>query len=716
MIEGFRKMNYFNTYSQIIKKAKKRNLPIKKLKGFERHHIIPRSCGGTNEKKNQVDLTPREHFICHWLLTKIYVDQKKKRSMHNAFWMMANRNSNRLNSISYEKLKVQYNKLTDDVFKNKLKSENYTQNDKGFWVRICPHCTIEVEHKTRAKCQLANRLQKICSKCAAKARGEKTAKKDVCPVCNETCRIDKLDSHALDQHSMTLEELWLIKHNEQVPSCKCKCGELTKFVSWNAGYNTYIDGHSGRIYSSHDAEKAKDISDRRRQKLIGQPGWALGLTKESDQRVKERGEKTAIGLKRAFDNGLTPWSKGLTKETDPRVRMCSEILKETYASGRAIPWMKGKTKETDPRIQMMATKISTTHKQKEIRDRLDSLKRLSKEEIITRINSNDKFLLLDDLSSYKNKNANNIKARCKNCQNDFITSIDRLIGGRCELCNPHVSSGHLEICKFLDSLSVEYRTNDRTQIKPLELDIFVPSKSLAIEYNGLYWHSEINKSAIYHDNKTKQCHDANLKLFHIFDDEWKEKKEIVQSMIKHRLGIFDRSIGARKCQLVTLDNKQRIEFFENNHVDDDTSAGYTLALIHNDEVVAALSIRKAFHKKYVEYLEVARFCTKTNTNVPGALSRLTKHAVQYAKHMGYKKLITYVDTRLGFGLAYEKAGFQLINKTAPRFWWTDMTYRFNRFKFRADSKAGLTEAQVAADAGVVKIWGCKNLVFELSCV
>ena len=76
-------MNYQKIYDQIIERAKTR-----KLEGYkEKHHIIPRCIGGGNEKSNSVELTAREHFLCHWLLHEIYPDNSK---LFYAFSMMCN--------------------------------------------------------------------------------------------------------------------------------------------------------------------------------------------------------------------------------------------------------------------------------------------------------------------------------------------------------------------------------------------------------------------------------------------------------------------------------------------------------------------------------------------------------------------------------------------------------------------------------------------------
>jgi len=72
-------MNKYNTwYNNITENAKTRT-----VEGYvERHHIIPRSLGGLDSKENLADLTAREHFICHWLLTKMHTGEAKAKMIH----------------------------------------------------------------------------------------------------------------------------------------------------------------------------------------------------------------------------------------------------------------------------------------------------------------------------------------------------------------------------------------------------------------------------------------------------------------------------------------------------------------------------------------------------------------------------------------------------------------------------------------------------------
>ena len=107
-------MNYEKIYYQIIERSKTRH-----LEGYkEKHHVIPKCMGGSNEKENIVELTAREHFLCHCLLVEIYpLEQKLK----YAVWTMAtgfrkSKNSNfKTSSKTYERLKI--------LFSNSIKGK-----------------------------------------------------------------------------------------------------------------------------------------------------------------------------------------------------------------------------------------------------------------------------------------------------------------------------------------------------------------------------------------------------------------------------------------------------------------------------------------------------------------------------------------------------------------------------------------------------------------
>lgn len=538
----------------------------------------------------------------------------------------------------------------------------------------------------------------------------------ICPLCQvfSSKRFTALSKHFFEEHGKTEQEVWDDQHGER-PKCSCGCQGEVRWNGWGKGYSSVIKGHNGKIYVVCTPEEASIISKKRSDSLRGKTGWSKGLTKETDERIALRAAATSLGRQAAFDRGdIESWSKGLTKESDSRVADAALNLKKKFKSGEAVPWAKGLTKKTDIRIANMAAEVSIKLQQKSIRERLDSIKRLSIGEIQKRIEESGGLTVVDGLQNYVNDASRVIMVKCNRCEDTFQGSLRVLGKGRCFKCAPGGSAAQEEVARFVESLGIEIKRNDRKETS-LELDIYAHQKRVAIEYNGLYWHCHINRSQHYHSNKSQIARDAGISLIHVFEDEWRDKRPIIESIVRAKLGLCTNRIGARSCKLVQITSEQRKEFFKKNHLDGDVRAEISWGLLKDDKIIYALSLRKPFHKKYDGQLEVARCCPALGYSVPGGLSRLVKTAENHCKSLGIKKMITYVDTRLGgAGKGYELSGFKKESDTVARWWWTDMSNRFNRFKYKADSEQGLTEAQVAESAGVVKIWGCENSVFVLN--
>lgn len=130
-------MNKYNKwYNQIVANGKQ-----EKLSGHELHHILPRSLGGTDDKNNLVYITTREHFICHWLLIKIYPTGEENWKMLNALRMMRAENKNqqrydtKITSRVYAKLKEEYSKLQSERNRganNPMYGDKFHRSEEGF--------------------------------------------------------------------------------------------------------------------------------------------------------------------------------------------------------------------------------------------------------------------------------------------------------------------------------------------------------------------------------------------------------------------------------------------------------------------------------------------------------------------------------------------------------------------------------------------------------
>ena len=125
---------YYQIYYRIVDAAQKDNR--KKQHGiyYEQHHILPKSLGGTNQKSNLVLLTPKEHFVCHHLLTKFTLGKDKSKMLF-AFWNLANscgkhRSDQRIYSKTYAILKESIAKLVSEMNKGKIVKVTETTREK----------------------------------------------------------------------------------------------------------------------------------------------------------------------------------------------------------------------------------------------------------------------------------------------------------------------------------------------------------------------------------------------------------------------------------------------------------------------------------------------------------------------------------------------------------------------------------------------------------
>lgn len=560
-----------------------------------------------------------------------------------------------------------------------------------------------------------------------------------CPLCGVVTGafLTRFEKHLNNEHSTSTKITW-DKLNNGPKLCGCGCGSETTFISWKTGYQQVIIGHNANLVAFHGKEKAKEISEKRAESLRGQPGWSKGLTKDNDERIKLRGLATSQGRKKAFQEGsIKIWNKGLTASTDERVLEYANQIKEDFETGKRISWHKGLTEANDSRLLKKNEDLREKYKTGELKQwhkgltisedsRLegfwknrDVIKefshiRWSNDQIIEQLKINTQ-LRLDRIDGYKNDRTIGLWVRCTKCNWFEKVTLIFARGDKCPKCAPVGSKGQHEVSDWIQNeLKIPVGRNVRGIIGRQELDTFIPSHNMAIEYNGLYWHSELaGRDSKYHSNKSDQCKELKISLFHVFEDEWRDKPEIIKSMIMYRLGQITEKIAARKCKTVTLTPKQKKQFFNENHIDGDTASTHAIGLNHNGIIVGAISLRRPFHRRYKGAIEIARICTKTNTVVQGGLSKLTSEAKSWAQNNNYERLISYVDLRHGETKNWDNAGWNKIGESSSRFWWTDFNIRFNRFKFKADKSRNMTEAQVADEAEVVKIWGCGNLVYEL---
>ena len=287
----------------------------------------------------------------------------------------------------------------------------------------------------------------------------------------------------------------------------------------------------------------------------------------------------------------------------------------------------------------------------------------------------------------------------------------------CPKCSSIISKQELGLQEWIKG-NVDILTNDRSIISPYELDIVIPSHKIAIEYNGLYWHSETQgKNSNYHLNKYNMCKDKGYRLIQIWENEWLTKQDIVKSIIKSSLGLHTIKIHGRKCDIKIISPKEARPFYNNNHIQGFHS-GEHHGLYYNDELVSCLTI-----KKYNTGDMLERFVNKTNVLVHGSFTKLLK------SFNITSDLITFSDPRYFMGNVYESNGFEYMYNSKPNYFYfkngsLDVYNRRNFQKKNIQRKyetgyldtfdLNKTEYQNMLDNGYHRIWDCGNMKYILS--
>jgi hypothetical protein len=277
------------------------------------------------------------------------------------------------------------------------------------------------------------------------------------------------------------------------------------------------------------------------------------------------------------------------------------------------------------------------------------------------------------------------------------------------------SSEQKELLDYIFSIySGKILNNDRTAIKPKELDIYMPDLNLAIEYNGMYWHSE-DKTR--HINKYNLCKEKNIQLLQFWDHEWNNKKEIVKSIIASKLNLCDK-VYARKCKIVELSSPEYSEFLRNNHLQGSVNSSIRYGLIHNDELVCAIGLGKSrFNKKHTH--ELLRFANKLNVSVVGGFNKLLKHTLK--NHIDIKSLQTFADLRIFTGSVYDKFGFKFSHNSTPGYVYYKGGFVKNRQEFQKHKlkkilpifNESLSEIINLKNNGWIRVFDCGQVCYVL---
>lgn len=307
-----------------------------------------------------------------------------------------------------------------------------------------------------------------------------------------------------------------------------------------------------------------------------------------------------------------------------------------------------------------------------------------------------------------------------------------LLHSGCPDCWKISQSSHMEndFAEYVSSLlpeGVEMFRNDRVLIAPKEVDLYIPSRHIAFEFNGLYWHSDAaGKEKTYHYDKWRMCKDKGIQLITIWEDDWRDKKEIVQSLVAHKLGASQsRRVFARKTILKNVERKDARDFLERHHLQGFKPGCSYVGLFLKDNtnfLVALVAYRVS-----KDDLVIERFAL--DGILIGGFSKLLKKLVTIARERGCSKISTYSSHDISNGTqnVYVKNGFSFLGETSSIDYWYVKKFsnnpvrenrsRYQKSRFRNDSSLvyedGSTEMELAKLNNLTRIYGTGNDKFAM---
>lgn len=306
----------------------------------------------------------------------------------------------------------------------------------------------------------------------------------------------------------------------------------------------------------------------------------------------------------------------------------------------------------------------------------------------------------------------------------------------------HVSKSGMEdcICEFLDSLNVAYVRNTRQVISPLELDIYLPEHRIAIECNPTITHNSSfcdpwggePKHYKYHQDKSIQCRNKDVFLFHIFGYEWTNRTDVVKSMLMNLVNANTYKVYARQTYVKQLDASECLSFLNNNHRQGATNASIRLGLLtkNTNELVSVMTfnrVRKTIgmNSDSDNIIELSRFCNKLNTSVVGGASKLFKFFVD---NFSCEKIVSFSDIAHTRGNLYNTLGFQAVSESSPGYVWVNTSDDsfYNRVSCQKGNLRNLfkddsididnrTEKEIMMEHGYAQVFDSGVIRWEYTC-
>jgi len=525
---------------------------------------------------------------------------------------------------------------------------------------------------------------------------EKTTEKVACLECGK--RMTYINNKHLMSHKMTAEE-----YHKKYPDALMKSALVTAKLKERS-----VKSNASRKGKPRSEEERAKIAAANKRNGLKRIGIKTGPMKQEQKDLLSaiQKKKYADGISVAYNLG-----KKISEETKKKISISltgkvrkKESIAKQIATRKAngIPSsMKGK-KHSQATKDLIAQKSSSWQHAK--RPFLRSV-------MLPKIESANLNLL-------NTIDADIFELECCICGHIFTRTPQMFQPSKyhpevCDQCFPlsKRSNAEIEIENLIRNFLPEEEriiSGDMELISPLEIDIHVPSRKIAVEYCGLYWHSELyGKHRYYHRKKLETVNQKGIKLITIFEDEWINKRSIVENMLKNAFGVISTKIDARKCKIEEVSSEDANNFLKENHIQGRGRSVVRYGLYFENELVSLMTFSNSEISRKLTGWEINRFCSKLGINVRGAAAKLFS---KFVKDHNPDIVTSYADLRWGTGNVYGFLGFEKIRNTVPNYWYIKANdiKRYHRYGLRKTDQDDpkQTEWEIRKSEGWNRIWDC----------
>lgn len=537
----------------------------------------------------------------------------------------------------------------------------------------------------------------------------------------------RFETLADKRYSPGMKIWWIVNGIEDFPPC-AECGKpnrtdrcsvsgyQTEYCSAKCSHGSVAEkkreATNMAVYGCANPKQSKAVQDKCVERLRDKYGvdnvWQLDSVKEKSRGTKEEryGDAGYVNAEKRAATNLERYGAEnafASEEIKGRIR---ETMLERYGADHPM------------RVDEIRDKVALKSRERQVHNSWKNF---------VSVNTYSAPAFDEDFYYAHREKDFEFDFKCRKCGKVFQSRVHN--GGirRCPACYPvkTTSIKEAEMYEFLKSVyGGKIVRKDRTILKGSELDFVIPDRKLAIEFDGLYWHSEQfgGKDRNYHVDKTDACEREGMALVHVFEDEWDGRREIVESRIKDMLGVRGRTVYARSCEVREIGNSESADFMDENHLQGGSAQPkLSYGLFKDGELLAAMSFcgnRIALGHSSSDGWELLRFCCKTGCHIPGAAGKLL---AKFEADAEPESLISYADRRWSRGNLYEKLGFRLDHVSRPNYWYLNngCYARYHRFAFRKSELAkklkkfdpDLTEIENMVANKYSRIWDCGNLVY-----